>query len=135
MLAAYGGVRNVSTRRTVSHLDVRTGPWSVSSTFSGDRVLVVSIGAFGDRFADIAQTYGADVTKLPFEWGTAADPAKLDGALSGGAGAKAVLVTHETGRVTNPLAELAAVAPSTMFSRLHAAAASALFPCAILDLT
>ncbi len=33
----------------------------------GDRVLVVSIGAFGDRFADIAQTYGADVTKLSFE--------------------------------------------------------------------
>jgi aspartate aminotransferase-like enzyme len=50
----------------------------------GDRVLVVSIGAFGDRFADIAQTYGADVTKLPFEWGTAADPAKLDEALSEG---------------------------------------------------
>ena len=77
----------------------------------GDRVLVVSIGAFGDRFADIAQTYGADVTKLSFEWGTAADPAKLDQALSEH-DYKAVLITHnETSTsVTNPLAELAAVA-------------------------
>ena len=77
----------------------------------GDRVLVVSIGAFGDRFADIAQTYGADVTKLSFELGTAADPAKLDQALSEG-DYKAMLITHNetsTG-VTNPLAELAAVA-------------------------
>ena len=30
----------------------------------GDRVLGVSIGSFGDRFAKIATTYGADVTKL-----------------------------------------------------------------------
>jgi aspartate aminotransferase-like enzyme len=78
----------------------------------GDRVLCVSIGAFGDRFADIAKTYGADVTKLSFELGKAADPAGLDKALSEGAGYKAMLVTHNetsTG-VTNPLAELAAVA-------------------------
>ncbi len=78
----------------------------------GDRVLVVSIGAFGDRFADIAQTYGANVTKLPFEWGTAADPVALDKALAAAPGYKAVLFTHNetsTG-VTNPLKELAAVA-------------------------
>jgi aspartate aminotransferase-like enzyme len=77
----------------------------------GDRVLVVSIGAFGDRFADIAQTYGAEVTKVSFEWGTAADPQKLDQAL-GENKYKAVLITHNetsTG-ITNPLAELAAVA-------------------------
>ena len=38
----------------------------------GDRVLCLSIGAFGDRFADIAQTYGADVTKISFDLGKAA---------------------------------------------------------------
>ena len=38
----------------------------------GDRVLGVSIGSFGDRFAKIASTYGADVTKLAVEWGEAA---------------------------------------------------------------
>jgi aspartate aminotransferase-like enzyme len=78
----------------------------------GDRVLCVAIGAFGDRFADIAQTYGANVTKLSFEWGTAADPVALDKALAAAPGYKAVLITHNetsTG-VTNPLQELAAVA-------------------------
>ena len=52
------------------------------------------------------------MTKLSFEWGTAADPAALDKALAEGPGYKAVLVTHNetsTG-VTNPLADLAAVA-------------------------
>ena len=38
----------------------------------GDRVLGVSIGSFGDRFAKIAGIYGADVTKLDAEWGYAA---------------------------------------------------------------
>jgi len=78
----------------------------------GDHVLCVSIGAFGDRFAQISETYGAAVTKLDFEWGKAADPAVLDKALAEGPGYKALLVTHNetsTG-VTNPLAELAAVA-------------------------
>ena len=41
----------------------------------GDRVLAVSIGVFGDRFAKIATTYGADVSKIDVEWGGAADPA------------------------------------------------------------
>ena len=48
----------------------------------GDRVLAVSIGSFGDRFAKIATTYGADVTKLDVEWGQAADPAEVRAALA-----------------------------------------------------
>src|SRR3970282_1674592 len=43
----------------------------------GDRVLAVSIGAFGDRFAAIADTYGADVKALKYEWGQAADPQEI----------------------------------------------------------
>src|SRR4051794_700298 len=35
----------------------------------GDRVLGVSIGAFGDRFAKIAAAYGGEVTKLEIDWG------------------------------------------------------------------
>ena len=75
----------------------------------GDRVLGVSIGAFGDRFAKIASVYGADVTKIDVEWGNAADPAELREVL-GGADYKAVLLTHNetsTG-VMNPIPELAA---------------------------
>jgi len=76
----------------------------------GDRVLVVSIGVFGDRFATIAKTYGADVTKIDFEWGTAADPEAVAEALRKDGSFKAVCVTHNetsTG-VTNDLEAIAA---------------------------
>jgi len=81
----------------------------VNTLSPGDRVLVISIGAFGDRFANIAETYGADVTRLNFEWGTAADPEEVRKALAADPSIKAVLVTHNetsTG-VTNPLPDIA----------------------------
>ena len=77
----------------------------------GDRVLGVSIGSFGDRFAKIARTYGADVTKIEVEWGQAADPSTLRAELELAPGYKAVLLTHNetsTG-VMNPIGDLAAV--------------------------
>ena len=75
----------------------------------GDRVLGVSIGSFGDRFAKIARTYGADVTKIEVEWGQAADPEVVRAELERDPSYKAVLLTHNetsTG-VMNPIAELA----------------------------
>ncbi len=77
----------------------------------GDRVLGVSIGSFGDRFAKIARTYGADVTKVEVEWGQAADPVVLRAELERAPGYTAVLLTHNetsTG-VMNPIRELTAV--------------------------
>jgi aspartate aminotransferase-like enzyme len=59
-----------------------------------DEVLCVSIGEFGERFADIAQTFGANVTKVAFEPGTAADPARVAAALAEHPAVVAVLVTH-----------------------------------------
>jgi len=80
----------------------------------GDAVLAVSIGSFGERFAKIATTYGADVTKLDIEWGNAAEPdevvRELRSMAESGKPAKAVLLTHNetsTG-VENPLREIAA---------------------------
>ena len=40
----------------------------------GDPVLAVTMGAFGDRFAKVAEVYGAAVTRLEIEWGEAAEP-------------------------------------------------------------
>jgi aspartate aminotransferase-like enzyme len=83
----------------------------VNTLSPGDRVLGVSIGSFGDRFAKIARTYGADVTKIEVEWGQAADPAVLRAELERDAGYRAVLLTHNetsTG-VMNPVPELAAI--------------------------
>ena len=83
----------------------------VNTLSPGDRVLGVSIGSFGDRFAKIARTYGADVTKIEVEWGQAADPAVVRAELQRDSGYKAVLLTHnETSTsVMNPIPELAAV--------------------------
>jgi aspartate aminotransferase-like enzyme len=83
----------------------------VNTLSPGDRVLAVSIGAFGDRFAAIASAYGAEVSKLDVPWGQAAVPDALRAALREGGPWQAVLLTHNetsTG-VMNPIAELAEV--------------------------
>ena len=77
----------------------------------GDKVLAVSIGVFGDRFAAIAEAYGADVTPLSYEWGGVAHAGDVHQALRDDPAIKAVTVTHNetsTG-VTNPLAQIAEV--------------------------
>ena len=91
----------------------------VNTLSPGDRVLGVSIGAFGDRFAKIAEAYGASVDKVAAEWGWAAAPDEVRERL-GMAEYKAVLLTHNetsTG-VMNPIPELAAairaVAPEVL---------------------
>jgi aspartate aminotransferase-like enzyme len=68
---------------------------AVVNTFSpGDKVLSVSIGVFGDRFAAIAKEFGADVVSLKVEWGKAADPEAIKKAIKDNPGIKGVLVTH-----------------------------------------
>ena len=77
----------------------------------GDTVLSVSIGVFGERFAAIAQQFGAEVIPLRFEWGKAADPNAVRQALAANPKIKAVMVTHNetsTG-VTNDLKEISSV--------------------------
>jgi aspartate aminotransferase-like enzyme len=81
----------------------------VNTLSPGDRVLAVSIGAFGDRFAKIAEAYGASVDRVSAEWGWAAAPEEVRERLGSG-DVKAVLLTHNetsTG-VMNPIAELTA---------------------------
>lgn len=83
----------------------------VNTLSPGDKVLSVSIGVFGDRFASIAQQYGAQVTPLRFEWGKAADTDTIRRALQDDPEIKAVLVTHNetsTG-VTNDLASISSL--------------------------
>ena len=82
----------------------------VNTISPGDRVLAVSIGAFGERFAKIASVYGADVDRIDVEWGQAADPAEVRTRITDGGPYRAVLLTHNetsTG-VMNPIRNLAA---------------------------
>ena len=83
----------------------------VNTLSPGDRVLSVSTGVFGERFAAIAQRFGAEVIPLRFEWGKAANPETIRQALRSEAKIKAVLVTHNetsTG-VTSDLASISSV--------------------------
>ena len=84
----------------------------VNTLSPGDKVLATSCGNFGDRFAEIAETYGAEVNRLNFEWGKAVDPDAVRQVLKADSGIKAVLVTHNetsTG-VTNDLKSISAAA-------------------------
>jgi len=84
----------------------------VNTLSPGDRVLAVTIGSFGDRFAKIAEVFGAKVDRFEIEWGLAAEPAALAAHLAANPAYRAILLTHNetsTG-VTNPIRELAAVA-------------------------
>src|SRR4030043_149900 len=85
---------------------------AVANMFSpGDKILSVSIGVFGDRFANIAKTFGADVVSLKVEWGKAADPDDIKKAIKDNPGIKTVLVTHNetsTG-VTNDIKAISKV--------------------------
>ena len=77
----------------------------------GDQVLCVTIGVFGDRLAQIAEAFGASVTRLTATWGTPADPEAVRSALAENPAIKAVFVTHNetsTG-VTNDMAAISAV--------------------------
>ncbi len=84
----------------------------VNTLSPGDRVLSISIGVFGDRFASIAKTFGAEVEPLDFDWGTAADPEAVRQRLAADSGGdiKAVLITqNETS--TGVANDLAAIGP------------------------
>jgi len=60
----------------------------------GDRVVVVSAGYFGERWAEIAAAYGCEVEHLRYEWGEAPSADDLGGRLEEIGGATAVLVTQ-----------------------------------------
>ncbi|MDP2920207.1 MAG: alanine--glyoxylate aminotransferase family protein [Dehalococcoidia bacterium] len=78
----------------------------------GDKVLSATCGVFGDRFATIAQVFGAEVVSIKAEMGRAVDVGAIKAALQKDATIKAVLVTHNetsTG-VTNDLASIARTA-------------------------
>ncbi len=82
----------------------------VNTLSPGDKALSISIGVFGERFATIAEQFGAEVIPLKFEWGKAADIDSIRRALETEPEIRAVLVTHNetsTG-VTNDLARVSA---------------------------
>ena len=80
----------------------------VNAVAPGEKVLVVSQGYFGDRYAEIAAAFGMPCDHLKSEWGKAVTPSALAGKLASG-GYAAVTVTHvDTSTGTEaPVAEYA----------------------------
>ena len=66
----------------------------VNTLSPGDQVLCATVGEFGNRFGEIADVYGAEVTMLAFPYGTAVDLDRLRESLAAERDFKAVLVTH-----------------------------------------
>lgn len=83
---------------------------AVVNAFSpGDQVLAATCGVFGDRFASIAEAFGASISSLHAEWGQAISPPALEEAVLAMPDLKGVLLTHNetsTG-VTNDVEALA----------------------------
>src|SRR6266568_2139417 len=83
----------------------------VANTLSpGQRLLVFSMGYFGERMAKIARVFGADVVQVDVAQGQAVDPQLVYDRLAAEPDVETVFVTHNetsTG-VMNPLREIAA---------------------------
>ncbi|MDH4299824.1 MAG: alanine--glyoxylate aminotransferase family protein, partial [Dehalococcoidia bacterium] len=83
----------------------------VNTLSPGDKVLSLANGVFAERFADIAEKYGAEVAHLNFEWGKPVSLDAVEEALRTDGNIKAVLATHNetsTG-MTNDIKEISAV--------------------------
>lgn len=81
----------------------------------GDEVLVLVSGVFGERWAKIAQAYGAKVTRLDTRWGTPVDPHQVAVKLAENPRLKAVFATqNETSTsVMNDIAAIGAFVAKT----------------------
>ena len=74
----------------------------------GDKVIVCIKGYFGERLADLADRYGAEVIRVEAPWGRTIDPADLKKTLDANSDAALVAIVHaetSTG-VLQPLEEI-----------------------------
>src|SRR6266704_2687469 len=68
---------------------------TIANLFSpGDHVVVITIGSFGNRLANIADAYGLQVSRIEFPWGQAADPDIVEARLKTLKPFRGVLMTH-----------------------------------------
>jgi aspartate aminotransferase-like enzyme len=89
---------------------------AVTNTLSpGDRVVVVSGGKFGERWAEISRTHGLDVVELDVEWGTGIDPSRVADELRRHPETRAVMVQHSETSTTalHPVEDIARLTRGT----------------------
>jgi aspartate aminotransferase-like enzyme len=85
-------------------------------TVPGQRVAVVTAGAFGERWVAICEQYGLDVQRIAYEWGEIPNPDEV-GAAVAESGAQIVYCTHSetsTGVVSDVQSLKAAVGDAVL---------------------
>lgn len=82
---------------------------AVNAVKEGEKVLIIVTGAFGERFADICETYKFKVERMNVTWGEAVEPDAVRAHLREHSDTRAVFVTYcETSTaVLNPIKEVA----------------------------
>jgi aspartate aminotransferase-like enzyme len=101
-------------------------------TSPGDRIVVVSAGYFGERWAQIAESYGCDVDHIRYEWGEAPSADDLAARLGELGGASVVLVTQSetsTGVVADVRALAAAAKEAGALVGVDAISSLGAIPC------
>ena len=101
-------------------------------TSPGDRVVAVSAGHFGERWADIARAYGCDVEHIAYEWGETPSAGDLAARLAELGGANVVLVTQSetsTGVVCDVRAFAAAAKEAGTLIAVDAISSLGAVPC------
>lgn len=83
----------------------------VNTISPGDKVIAIVSGKFGERWADMAETFGAQVIRLDVPWGEAVRVADVEEALREHPDTKAVLcqACETSTAVLHPIRELAAL--------------------------
>jgi aspartate aminotransferase-like enzyme len=83
---------------------------AVASTIGhDDKIVTISNGKFGERFAEIGERYG-QVVPVKFDWGTPFDLEKVEAAVEGGAKAVAMVHNETSVGLTNPAKEVGEIA-------------------------
>ena len=98
----------------------------------GDRVVVVSHGYFGERWAEMAETYGCDLDHLRYDWGETPAAGDLASRLRELGGASAVFVTQSetsTGVVVDLRALAAAAKEAGALVAVDAISSLGAVPC------
>ena len=101
-------------------------------TSPGDRVVAVSAGYFGERWADIARAYGCDVEQIAYAWGETPSADDVASRLAELGGAKVVLVTQSetsTGVVCDVRAFAAAAKEAGTLIAVDAISSLGAVPC------
>jgi aspartate aminotransferase-like enzyme len=101
-------------------------------TSPGDRVVAVSAGYFGERWADIARAYGCEVEHIAYEWGETPSAADVASRLAELGGANVVLVTQSetsTGVVCDVRAFAAAAKEAGTLIAVDAISSLGAVPC------